>query len=78
MLQNIALKEGAVSDQAPKETPEENKFKPIQAVSKSQTYVYKDIKREFFEKFIKAEHEKGTDIMELLRKIGKMGLDLKA
>ena len=74
VLQNIALKEGIVSDQ----TPEENKFKPIQATSKSQTYVYKDIKREFFEKFIKAEHEKGTDIMELLRKIGKMGLDLKA
>ena len=78
VLQNIALKESAVSNQAPKETPKENEFKPIQATSKSQTYVYKDIKREFFEKFIKAEHEKATDIMELLRKIGKMGLDLKA
>jgi len=78
ILQNIALKESAVSDQAPKETPEENKFKPIQAVSKSQTYVYKDIKREFFENFLKAEQEKGVDIMELLRKVGKMGLDLKA
>ena len=78
VLQNIALKESAVSDQAPKETPEENKFKPIQATSKSRTYVYKDIKREFFENFLKAEREKGTDIMELLRKVGKMGLDLKA
>jgi len=78
VLQNIALKEGTVSDQTPKETPEENKFKPIQAVSKSQIYVYKDIKREFFENFLKAEQEKGTDIMELLRKVGKIGLDLKA
>ena len=78
VLQNIALKDGTASDQAPKETPEDNKFKPIQAVSKSQTYVYKDIKREFFENFLKAEQEKGTDIMELLRKLGKIGLDLKA
>ena len=73
VLQNIALKESAVSDQAPKETPKENKFKPIQATSKSQTYVYKDIKREFFENFLKTEREKGTDIMEILRKVGKIG-----
>jgi hypothetical protein len=73
VLQNIALKEGTVSDQTPKETPKENKFKPIQATSKSQTYVYKDIKREFFENFLKAEREKGTDIMEILRKVGKIG-----
>ena len=72
VLQNIALKEGTASDQTTKETPEENKFKPIQAVSKSQTYVYKDIKREFFEKFIKVEQEKGMDIMEILRKVGKI------
>ena len=78
VLQNIALNEGTASDQATKETPEENKFKPIQATSKSQTYVYKDIKREFFENFLKAEQEKGTDIMELLRKLGKIGLDIKA
>ena len=78
VLQNIALNEGTASDQATKETPEENKFKPIQATSKSQTYVYKDIKREFFENFLKAEQEKGTDIMELLRKLGKIKLDLKA
>ena len=73
VLQNIALKESAVSDQAPKETPKENKFKPIQATSKSKTYVDKDIRREFFENFLKAEREKGTDIMEILRKVGKIG-----
>ncbi|MGP1485234.1 MAG: hypothetical protein ACTTJC_03955 [Campylobacter sp.] len=32
-------------------------FKPIKAVSK--TYEDKDIGREFFEKFIKVEHERG-------------------
>ena len=73
MLQNMALKEGAASDQATKETPEENKFKPIQATSKSKIYVDKDIRREFFENFLKAEQEKGTDIMEILRKVGKIG-----
>ena len=73
VLQNIALKEVTASNQATKETPEENKFKPIQATSKSQTYVYKDIKREFFENFLKAEREKGADIMEILRKVGKIG-----
>ena len=79
VLQNIALKESATSDQAPKETPEENKFKPIQAVSKSQTYVYKDIKREFFENFLKAEREKGTDITEILNQLAKLGkFDVKA
>lgn len=56
----------------------EAKFKPIQATNKSKTYVDKDIRREFFENFLKAEREKGTDIMELLRKLGKIGLDLKA
>ena len=79
VLQNIALKESAVSDQAPKEMPEENKFKPIQATSKSQTYVYKDIKREFFENFLKAEREKGTDITEILSQLAKLGkFDVKA
>ena len=49
----------------------EKKFKPIQAMGKSQTYVYKDIKREFFEKFIKVEHERGADITEFLQKLDK-------
>ena len=56
----------------------EAKFKLIQATSKSKTYVDKDIRHKFFENFLKAEREKGTDIMELLRKLGKMRLDLKA
>ena len=81
-LQKIALKKSdfdeTAKEEAQADAAKEKKFKPIQATSKGQTYVYKDIKREFFEKFIKAEQEKGTDIMELLRKIGKMGLDLKA
>ena len=81
-LQKIALKKGdfdetVKEEEAQADAAKEKKFKPIKATSKSQTYVYKDIKREFFEKFIKAEQEKGTDIMDLLRKIGKMGLDLK-
>ena len=59
-------------------TGEATAFKPIQATSKSKTYEDKDIRREFFENFLKAEQEKGTDIMELLRKLGKIGLDLKA
>ncbi|WP_122873735.1 hypothetical protein [Campylobacter showae] len=59
-------------------TSEATAFKPIQATSKSKTYVDKDIRREFFENFLKAEREKGTDIMELLRKLGKIELDLKA
>ena len=59
-------------------TSEATAFKPIQATSKSKTYVDKDIRREFFENFLKVEREKGTDIMELLRKTGKIGLDIKA
>ena len=80
VLQNIALKEGAANEKvAQKDAVKEKKFKPIQATSKSQTYVYKDIRREFFEKFIETELEKGTDIMELLRKTGKISnLDVKA
>ena len=81
VLQKIALKKGdfdeTAKEEAQADAAKEKKFKPIQATSKSQTYVYKDIKREFFEKFIKSEQEKGTDIMDLLRKLGKMGLDLK-
>ena len=54
-------------------------FKPIQATSKSKTYEDKDIKREFFENFLKAEREKGTDIMEILNALSTLGkIDLKA
>ena len=50
----------------------EAKFKPIKATSKSKTYIDKDIRREFFENFLKAERAKGTDIMEILRKMSKI------
>ena len=50
----------------------EVKFKPIQATSKSKTYVDKDIRREFFENFLKAEREKGTDIWGILQKLNKI------
>ena len=80
-LQKIALKKDdfdkTAKEEAQTDAAKEKKFKPIHATSKSQTYVYKDIKREFFEKFIKSKQEKGTNIMDLLRKLGKMGLDLK-
>jgi len=62
VLQKIALKKDdfdeTVKEEAQADAAKEKKFKPIQATSKSQTYVYKDIKREFFEKFLKAEQEK--------------------
>ncbi|EMG31475.1 hypothetical protein H740_01063, partial [Campylobacter showae CC57C] len=57
----------------------EAKFKPIQATSKSKTYADKDIRREFFENFLKAEREKGTDITEILNQLAKLGkFDVKA
>ena len=76
VLQKIALKKGdfdeTVKEEAQADTAKEKKFKPIQATSKSQTYVYKDIKHEFFEKFIKAEQEKGTDVTKLLGALNKI------
>ena len=82
-LQKIALKKGdfdeTAKEEAQKDAAEEKKFKPIKATSKSQTYVYKDIKREFFEKFIKAEQEKGTDVTKLLEALNKIRkLDINA
>ena len=75
-LQKIALKKGDLDETAKEEAQadaaKEKKFKPIQAASKSQTYVYKDIKREFFEKFLKAEQEKGTDVTKLLEALNKI------
>ena len=76
VLQKIALKKGdfdeTAKEEAQADAAKEKKFKPIQATSKSQTYVYKDIKREFFEKFIKAEQEKGTDVTKLLGALNKI------
>ena len=82
-LQKIALKKGdfdeMVKEEAQKDAAKEKKFKPIHATSKSQTYVYKDIKREFFEKFIKAEQEKGADVTKLLEALNKIRkLDINA
>lgn len=75
-LQKIALKKGdfdeTAKEEAQADAAKEKKFKPIQAASKSQTYVYKDIKREFFEKFLKAEQEKGTDVTKLLGALNKI------
>ena len=60
-------------------TSEATAFKPIQATSKSKTYVDKDIRREFFENFLKVEREKGTDITEILNQLAKLGkFDVKA
>lgn len=50
----------------------EAKFEPIQATSKSKTYENKDVRREFFENFLKAEREKGTDIWDILQKLNKI------
>lgn len=82
-LQEIAPKKGdfdkTAKEEAQADTAQEKKFKPIQATSKSQTYVYKDIKREFFEKFIKTEQEKGTDVTKLLEALNKIRkLDINA
>nr|WP_315060706.1 hypothetical protein [uncultured Campylobacter sp.] len=82
-LQKIALKKGdfdeTVKEEAQADAAKEKKFKPIKATSKSQTYVYRDIKREFFEKFIKAEQEKGTDVTKLLEALNKIQkLDINA
>ena len=82
-LQKIALKKGdfdeTAKEEAQADAAKEKKFKPIKATSKSQTYVYKDIKREFFEKFIKAEQEKGTDVTKLLEALNKIRkLDINA
>ena len=83
VLQKIALKKSNFDEMAKEEAQadaaKEKKFKPIHATSKSQTYVYKDIKREFFEKFIKAEQEKGTDVTKLLEALNKIRkLDINA
>ena len=63
-------------------TSKENKpFTPIQAESKSQTFTYDDIAKNFFLTFLENERKKGTDILELLEnlfKIDKNKVDLKA
>ena len=82
-LQEIAPKKSdfdeKIVEKAQADAAKEKKFKPIHATSKSRTYIYKDIKREFFEKFIKAEQEKGTDVTKLLEALNKIRkLDINA
>ncbi|HJE66271.1 MAG TPA: hypothetical protein K8V51_04315 [Campylobacter avium] len=60
---------------------ENNPFTPIQAESKSETFTYDDIAKNFFLTFLENERKKGTDILELLEnlfKIDKNKVDLKA
>lgn len=79
VLQKIALKKGdfdeTAKEEAQADAAKEKKFKPIQAASKSQTYVYKDIKHEFFEKFIKAEQDV-TKLLGALNKIRKLDINV--
>ena len=55
-------------------TPKENKnsFTPIQAESKSQTFTYDDIAKNFFLNFLENERKKGNDVLELLEKLEKI------
>ena len=60
---------------------EKKAFTPIQAESKSETFTYDDIAKNFFLSFLENERKKGTDILELLQnlfKIDKNKVDLKA
>ncbi|WP_300702856.1 hypothetical protein [uncultured Campylobacter sp.] len=60
---------------------EKKPFTPIQAESKSETFTYDDIAKNFFLTFLENERKKGTDILELLQnlfKIDKNKVDLKA
>ena len=51
---------------------EEEKFKPMQVTKKSVTYTDKDIKREFFEEFIRREVENGASFDDLVQKLNKL------
>ena len=69
VLQNIALtpvKEDGDED------IEEEKFKPMQVTKKSVTYTDKDIKREFFEEFIRREVENGASFDDLVQKLNEL------
>ncbi|WP_297194376.1 hypothetical protein [uncultured Campylobacter sp.] len=59
---------------------EKKAFTPIQAESKSETFTYDDIAKNFFLTFLENERKKGTDVLELLEKLFKVGeskVDLK-
>lgn len=69
VLQNIALT--PVREDGDEDI-EEEKFKPMQVTKKSVTYTNKDIKREFFEEFIRREIENGTSFDDLVQKLNKL------
>ena len=69
VLQNIALT--PVREDGGEEI-EEEKFKPMQVTKKSVTYTDKDIKREFFEEFIRREVENGASFDDLVQKLNKL------
>ena len=69
VLQNIALV--PVREDGDEEI-EEDKFKPMQVTKKSATYTDKDIKREFFEEFIRREVENGASFDDLVQKLNKL------
>ena len=69
VLQNIAL---VPVREDGDEDIEEEKFKPMQVTKKSVTYTDKDIKREFFEEFIRHEVENGASFDDLVQKLNKL------
>ena len=59
---------------------EKKPFTPIQAESKSETFTYDDIAKNFFLTFLENERKKGTDVLELLQnlfKVDKNKIDFK-
>ena len=69
VLQNIALT--PVREDGDEDI-EEEKFKPMQVTKKSVTYTDKDIKREFFEEFIRREVENGANFDDLVQKLNEL------
>ena len=69
VLQNIALT--PVREDGDKDI-EKEKFKPMQVTKKSVTYTNKDIKREFFEEFIRREVENGASFDDLVQKLNEL------
>ena len=69
VLQNIAL---VPVREDGDEDIEEEKFKPMQVTKKSVTYTDKDIKRKFFEEFIRREVENGANFDDLVQKLNEL------
>lgn len=65
---DLNLQENSNSKEKPKEKP----FAPIQAESKSQTFTYDDIRKNFFLSFLENERKKGNDMLELLQSLFKV------